>query len=886
MSQLTSGTRLGPYEIVAPIGAGGMGEVYRAKDTRLDRQVAIKVLPAALESNPEFRQRFEREARTISSLNHPHICTLYDVGEASAGTSTTSSGRSYLVMEYLEGETLADRLDRGPLPIQDVLRIGSQISDALARAHSAGIAHRDLKPANIMLTKSGAKLLDFGLAKIAAPAVSTDALTEQQRPLTAEGTLLGTFQYMAPEQLEGIEADARTDIFALGVVLYEMATGRRAFEGRTRTSLIASIVAGQPRPLRELQPLTPPQLEHAIVKCLEKDPDSRWQSAHDVGEVLKWIASGSDVAVEQQQKKSRKPAIVAALCLLGGLLAGALLTNWFRPTQSPQLVQSSIVPPKGVTFVPPSGSGEAVVLAPDGKSIVFTGNDSSGKQRLWLRSTASRDAQPLAGTEGASYPFWSPDSRSIAFFANAKLRKVALDGSPPVTICDVASNPLAGDWSAADLILFSPASGAPLHQVSAGGGKSTPVTTLDESVGESTHRWARFLPDGKGFLYLAGSHDAAENSEVNAIYATRPGSTERKLILRTRFNFEYAQGQLLFVRGDTLFAQEFDPSRLELTGEPRPLITKLDVQPASFFAPFTISERGELIYVAGAPVRQRELIALDRSGEELGRLLEPADYRSWAISPDGSSVAFAIDDPSEGSDIWIQNLASGTRTRLTVGGSGSEPTWSPDGRRVAFVGYDRTIRVKSVDREAPAEPLWKLTTWGGPVSWSPDGRFIGVWSFDPKTQNSYDASILSLEGDRQLLPVADTTAQEFPGKFSTDGRWLFYVSNASGLQELYAVSVPNRGRRQQISVGGALGGIWKRDGEIWYLREDLSLVSAKLTEQDGSLAVSQPVVLFNDPRITGVESPAGSDTIFAMRFVGETEPPETILISNWPALLE
>ena len=885
MAQLTSGTRLGPYEIVAPIGAGGMGEVYRAKDTRLDRQVAIKVLSAALESNAEFRQRFEREARTISSLNHPHICTLYDVGESSAGSSTPNSGRSYLVMEYLEGETLADRLERGPLPLQDVLKLGWQIADALARAHSAGIAHRDLKPANIMLTKSGAKLLDFGLAKAAAPAVSTDALTEQQRPLTAEGTLLGTFQYMAPEQLEGVEADARTDIFALGVMLYEMATGRRAFEGKTRTSLIASIVAGQPRPLRELQPLTPPQLERVIAKCLEKDPDNRWQSAHDVGEVLQWIAGASAADVAPQRSGSWRLAIAAALCLVVGLAAGALLTGAFRKAASSQLVQSSIIPPQGVTFAPPAGNGEAVVLAPDGKSMVFTGNDSDGKRRLWLRSISSRDARPLPGTEGATYPFWSPDSRSIAFFANAKLRRVTLDGSPPVTICDVASNPLAGDWNADDLILFSPASGAPLHQVSAAGGKSTPATTLHASVGETTHRWARFLPDGKGFLYLAGAHEAAENSEVNAIYASRPGSTERKLILRTRFNFEYAEGQLLFVRGDTLFAQQFDPSTLELTGEPRQLITQLDVQSGSFLAPFTISEGGELVYVAGAPERKRELVSLDRSGKELSRLLEPADYQQWAISPDGTTIAVAIEDPTEGPDIWLQNLASGARTLLTVGGAGGEPIWSPDGRRVAYVGTDRTLRVRSVDRDHPAEPLWKMPTWGGPASWSPDGRFIGVWTFDPKTQNSFDASILSLEGDPKLIPIANTTAEEFPGYFSPDGRSLLYVSNATGRHELFAVSIPEGSRRQQISVGGALAGIWRGDGEIWYIREDGTLVSVRVTETEGSLNVSQPVALFSDPLITGIESPAGSETIFAMRFVGESQPPETVLVNNWPALL-
>lgn len=885
MSQLSPGTRLGPYEIVAPIGAGGMGEVYRAKDTRLERQVAIKVLPAALESSAEFRQRFEREARTISSLNHPHICTLYDVGEASLGTAITNSGRSYLVMEYLEGETLADRLERGPLPLQDVLRIGSQIADALGRAHGAGIAHRDLKPANIMLTRSGAKLLDFGLAKSAAPAVSVDALTEQQKPLTAEGTILGTFQYMAPEQLEGADADARTDIFALGVVLYEMATGRRAFEGRTRTSLIASIVAGQPRPLRELQPLTPPQLERIIAKCLEKDPDSRWQSAHDVGELLQWTAGESGAAVAQR-KKSILPAVVAGLCLVGGLAAGALLTDWLRPRRIAEPIQASILPPKGVTIDAPAGNGEALVPSPDGASLVFVGTDSVGKRTLWLRSISSREARPLPGTDGARYPFWSPDSRWIAFFASGKLKKVALDGSPPLTICDVASNPLGGDWNSDDLILFSPASGAPLHQVSAAGGTSTAVTSLDASKGETTHRWARFLPDGKAFLYLAGSHEAAENSETNAIYAGRLDSTDRKLILRTRFNFDYADGRLLFVRGDTLFAQAFDPSSLELSGDPVRLISDLHVQSESFFAPFATSETGGLLYVAGAKEPLKELVSLDASGREIARLAEPADYTQWALSPDGSTAALTINDPSEGSDIWLQNLASGARRRLTLGGSGSDPVWSPDGRRVAFMGTDRTLSVKSVEQDGAAEPILKMTTWGGPTAWSPDGRFISIWSFDPKTQNAFDASVLPLDGERRLIPVSTTTAEEFPGAFSPDGRWLTLSSNVSGRHELYVVSSRDLGRRQQISVDGALGGTWKSPNEIVYLRQDSTLMSVTFGEQDGTLTVSQPTILFRDPRITGIELHANRDTILAMRHVGELQPPEAVLVSNWGALLK
>ncbi|HXI13645.1 MAG TPA: protein kinase [Thermoanaerobaculia bacterium] len=729
--QLTSGTRLGPYEIVAPIGAGGMGEVYRARDTRLERQVAIKVLPEAMASSPDFRQRFEREARTISSLNHPHICTLYDVGQAAIEGSPSTSERSYLVMEYLEGETLADRLDRGPLPLKEVLKIGAQLADALARAHRAGITHRDLKPGNIMLTRSGAKLLDFGLAKIAAPNISTEALTEKQKPLTAEGTILGTFQYMAPEQLEGLEADGRTDIFALGVVLYEMTTGRRAFEGKTRTSLIASIVASEPIPINELQPLAPQRLQQIIAKCLEKDPDRRWQSSYDIAEILSWIGSEADSSPDQRGKSWT--VAFAGLGLLAALALGALVRSWLRPTENLPAVVASIRLQGGVEILRPEGNGAAVVISPDGKFIVFTGKNPAGKgQLLWLRSTGSREARQIQGTDAATYPFWSHDSRWIAFFANGKLRKVALDGSPPLTVCEVASSPLSGDWGSDDTILFSPASGAPIHRVSAYGGKSVAITTLDVTAGETTHRWARFLPDNKGFLYLAGSHDAPVNSEINAIYATRLGSPDRKLILRTRFNFEYSAGHLLFVRGTALFTQRFDPSRLELQGEPRQLVKEIDVRSAAFFASHSMSDQRALVYVAGAKERQQELVSLDATGRELAKVLEPGNYAMWAISPDGRTVALSIDDSSVGLDIWLQDLARGGRTRLTLGGTGGEPIWSPDGTRIAWESPGYKVNVKRIEGDPTVELLWKSPTWAGPTAWSPDGRHIAVWSFDPK----------------------------------------------------------------------------------------------------------------------------------------------------------
>ena len=448
-----------------------MGEVYRGVDTRLDRTVAIKVLPAELASHAQLRERFEREARAISSLSHPNICTLFDVGQ--------QDGTGYLVMEYLEGESLAGRIARGALPVDEALRYAIEIASALDKAHRRGIVHRDLKPGNIMLTKSGAKLLDFGLARTASiPAVAPDAPTEQHKPLTAEGTILGTFQYMAPEQLEGIEADARTDIFAFGTLLYEMLTGRRAFEGKTRTSLIAAIVGGELRPPGEFLPLMPPALDHVIELCVRKDPDERWQSAHDIAAELRWIVANRARVPEKEKRSPWKLAAAAVAIVLLAALAGWAGTRWRADGGDARLVQSSLALPPG-TSITSSNGNDLLALSPDGRSIAFTASDASGKSQLFVRSLAERRSRALPATDNARHPFWSPDGKSLAFFSNGKLRRVALDGSPPVAICDVGSNPIGGAWSEKGVILFSPGSGGPLHQVDVAGGKPVAVTALD-----------------------------------------------------------------------------------------------------------------------------------------------------------------------------------------------------------------------------------------------------------------------------------------------------------------------------------------------------------------------------------------------------------------------
>jgi eukaryotic-like serine/threonine-protein kinase len=578
---LASGAKLGPYEIVAPLGAGGMGGVYRARDTRLDRTVAIKILPAHLSSDPEAKQRFEREARAISSLNHPNICTLYDVGH--------QDGIDYLVMEFLEGQTLADRLMKGPLPLDQVLKYGIEICEGLEKAHKTGVIHRDLKPSNVMLTKTGAKLMDFGLAK-ATPATAppSSSLTatisgpSADQPLTARGTLVGTFQYMSPEQLEGQDADARSDIFALGALLYEMATGKRAFTGKTQASIVAAILASEPPPISTLQPMSPPALDQAAKVCLAKDPDERLQTVHDVKLQLKWIADGGASSATQAgiatpakgTPRIRERALAAALVF--ALIALVLGFVHFRhPVSDAPSVRSSILPPKNASFVNGvANSGYA--LSPDGTRLVFSAQSVEGRTTLWMRPLNSLATQELAGTENASFPFWSPDGQWIGFFADGKLKKVPASGGSVQVICDA---PLGrgGTWNAQGVIVFTPSTVDPLFRVSANGGTPTPVTQLDASLGETTHRWPDFLPDGVHFLYLGRQFSLAKPS---AIYVGSLDSLSHKKIRDGFTEAHYAApGYLVFGREHgTLFAQRFDLSSLSVVGEAVPIAGDVSAQ--------------------------------------------------------------------------------------------------------------------------------------------------------------------------------------------------------------------------------------------------------------------------------------------------------------------
>jgi eukaryotic-like serine/threonine-protein kinase len=615
---LTAGTKLGPYEIQSPLGAGGMGEVYRARDTRLGRDVAIKVLPSHLGSDPDLKVRFEREAKAISALSHPHICHLYDIG--------SQDGTDYLVMELLEGETLGDRLKKGPLPLKQSLQYGAEIAQALEIAHGNGIVHRDLKPGNIMLTKSGAKLLDFGLAK-PAPNVATMAsgsMATMSKPLTMEGTIVGTIQYMAPEQVQGREADARSDLFALGAVLYEMMTGKRAFAGKSQISVMSAILEKEPEPVSRIQPLVPPALDHVIQRALAKDPDDRWQTARDLRQELKWSAenaalpSGAVSAAAGGGKRETLAWLISG-ALVVVLIAGAILWRNSKPPIETMYFPASLEFP-----------AKDIAIAPNGHAIAVVGyQESARKNVLWIYELGSRGAKSLAGTEGASYPFWSPDGRSLGFFADAQMKKVEVAGGPVQTICDAPSG-RGGAWNKDGVIVFAPIVTAGLYRVPASGGTATQIREIDKSLGQSGLRWPVFLPDGKHFLYLAANFTGQKGG--NIIYVGALDSKENHFVVESTANAAYAApGYLLFYRDKTLLAQPFDLKRFALTGEATVILPDVQFLPQVKRAVFAVSDQGLLLAQSGREAALSQLMWFDRKGNAVGTVGKPEVY--WQRLP-------------------------------------------------------------------------------------------------------------------------------------------------------------------------------------------------------------------------------------------------------------
>jgi len=877
---IAAGSRLGPYEILSPLGAGGMGEVYRARDTRLDRTVAIKVLSSHLSSSPEVRQRFEREARTISQLSHPHICALHDVGR--------EGETEYLVMEYLEGETLADRLLKGPLPLEQTLRFGIQIADALDKAHRQGIVHRDLKPGNVMLTKSGVKLLDFGLAKVVAPVSKQSSLTAlpTQMNLTQEGTILGTFQYMAPEQLEGREADARTDIFAFGCVVYEMATGKKAFSGATQASLISSILRDEPQPISRIQAMSPPALDRIVKTCLAKDPEDRWQSAGDVAKELKWIGEGSAGAIPSIIAGGRKRREVLAwgIAVLAVVL-GALAVLVSRRSPAPEeLMRFTIMPPSGQSFL---GFTE---LSPDARRIAFLLQDEGGRNSIAVRSLDSLEMRRLPGTEDARGVFWSPDGREIAFFSEGKLKRIGADGGPVQTICE-SGGAFSGAWSRQGTILFTKEFGAPILAVPAAGGTPAPATALDPARGEVAHFHPAFLPDGRHFLFVARNIDP----EKTSVMLASVGSKDVRRLFHADSAAVFADpGYLLFARDNALFAARFDPGSSKLLGEPAPALEQVRYGTEDNI--LTLSAAGNR--VAYLPwLMRRRLVWVDRKGRELGTLGEIGGYEDVRISPDGQRVAVALRDPAHGQneDVWVLDASRGTGTRITAERTDEfDPAWFPDGERLVYVSdhvgfYDLYERPAS----GGAEKILMRTKQDKVLpTVSPDGRHL-LLSASEAGNFARVLAPLSERGDSVRLSANSRFSEEH-AVISPDGRWTAFDSSESGQREVYVQPLPD-GPKRQVSIGGGQMPVWNRNGsELFYAARDGMLMSAALRLAAGRLEIAEPQPLFllrfgvsgevQFQRHPYDVSPDGQ-RFLVIRRAPDTEADGAVVVTNWTAVL-
>ena len=862
---LSPGSHLGAYEILALVGSGGMGEVYRARDTRLDRTVAIKILPPSIAADPHRRERFEREARTIAALSHPHICALYDISDApnpdrSAGHAGTIR---FLVLEYLEGRTLAKRLFEGAMPTADALRHAVAICGALDTAHRSGVVHRDLKPANVMLTSVGAKLLDFGLAKSAGPPaapVTVSMPPNTPTNLTAEGTILGTIQYMAPEQIDGRAADARTDIFALGALLFEMLAGRAAFIGNTRGAIFSAILRDDPPPVSQLRPGVPSTLDRIVSTCLAKDPEDRYQSARDLQRELAWVAAGSHdhrdaTAPMPSVRSSRRAWIVAAVVTIALIAAAAIA---FRrstgDSASTVPAQFTIAPPENTSFGGPAAGGTGyaaqIAISPDGRNIAFVAGTPAGYQ-IWLRPVASLSATPLAGTDGASFPFWSPDSRFIAFFAGGKLKKVAIAGGPPSVLCDA---PLGrgGTWSRDDVIVASTSLASGLVRVPAAGGATTVVTTIDPATGETNHRWPHFLPDGRHFFYTASTGPCCPPSQPSLIRLASLDSSEPVVtLLQTESSVAYASGHIVFARDQTLMAQRFDPEARQLKGDAFPVAEHVATE-QSRYTSASLSENGTLIYGQDSLQAPTRLTWFDRAGHVLERLGDAASYVSLSLSPDERRVAVAERTGATGNlDIWTIDAARGTRSRLTLDPDADQsPIWSPDGARLVFQrGRLGTLSLHalSID-EATAHDvvLESQSSVGGlaPSSWSADGRFI-AYTLTTAFPLRADVWILPLFGDRKPFPLTQTTAfLETSATFSPDGRWIAYTTDEGGQPNISVQPFQRSGRKYPISIDGGSQPVWRADGkELFYLRADGTMMAVS-TQTAGELTAGTPQALF------------------------------------------
>lgn len=897
-SQLATGTKLGRYEIRSLLGMGGMGEVYRARDVKLNRDVAVKILPAAFSADTDRLRRFEQEAQAAGALNHPNILAVHDVG--------SHDGAPYVVSELLEGETLREMLSTGALPQRKAINYATMIANGLAAAHERGIIHRDLKPENIFITKDDrAKILDFGLAKLIPPGgddvVRSDVETIKAH--TSAGTVMGTAGYMSPEQVRGQPVDPRSDIFSFGAVLYEAMSGRRAFHGDSAVESLNAILKEEPPDFNETNARINPQLEKIVRRCLEKKPERRFHSAHDLGFALEALSNSSESSLKAEplvtppttEERSRGLRVLEnsrlAWIVAGVLLLLTLAVTWVYITRQPKAETRAIkllmLPPEKTFLM----AGQPPLISPDGKTLAFVAMDDSGRSLLFVRPLDSLAARPVEGSDGASLPFWSPDSRSLGFFATGNLKRIELTGGPPTTLAK-APNPRGGAWSKDGVIIYCPIPPSPLLRISAAGGESTPIHAKGLDKGEISRWLPSFLPDGQHYLYIA----RVSGSEREVRVGSLDSNDSKGLVPSAYSNAIYAPpGYLLYRRESTLVAHRFDLEKLELQGDAIPIAENVGFDATSAQGYFSASNDGVVVYYSGS-AGLTQLTWFDRAGKQLGIVGESADQGDLELSQDDTRLAFRRVDNQTGSiSLWLMDLKQGTPSRFTFEkGTDFAPIWSPDGSRILFSTLrdgPPNLYQKVSNSAGNEEPLVKSPVAKISFDWSSDGRYIIYGVIDPKT--SWDLWTLRLDDPSNPVPFMQTNFDERGAKFSPNGRWVAYESNESGTNEVFVRAFPVTAGKWQVSIRGGEQPRWRRDGkELFYISADHKLMSLEVKTDAETFEHRTPTALFGT-RVGGIDTPGDFYAVTAdgQRFilnnlVAEAAYTPITVVINWTADLK